>query len=522
MVAFPISSCTVNDIAPEKNFWVTYREKKRKKVREEIQVTLPADEALGNNTLAFDKDEDDAPIEPVIGDLQQKLKPVWDPDKNHGRYGAVDYSGCPTLFVAHEDIKAGDFCQECKRCESNGKLYEAAPSRVVHLTGNPLITGVQYVLSRLRCSLCEKYFVASLPEKARNRGKYDETCRSSLAMARYYTGLPFYRIQQLQTMQGVPLADATQWDLMRQLYQVVLPVYQVLEQCAAQGHLVHHDDTGNRIIEFQKARKATHTTALISMLGNHAIYLFYTSGYVGGKNVELLLEHRTTKAPLMTMSDASSHNIPKYMDENLVARWILCFCLVHGRRKFYEIQHLYSKECELVLDIISKIYHHEAYCKKNQLSAHKRLEYHQEHSAPLMKALKVWLNNQLLHHLHEPNSPFGQAVAYLLRHWQALTRFLEVAGAPLDNSLCEQAIKVAIRHRRNSLFYKTLHGAQVGDCLMSLIHTAAKAQVNLFDYLNALQRHAAYVKIKPSRWLPWNYQKTLQSLLRAPPTDKAA
>ena len=82
----------------------------------------------------------------------------------------------------------------------------------------------------------------------------------------------------------------------------------------------------------------------------------------------------------------------------------------------------------------------------------------------------------------------------MLKHWEALTNFLRVAGAPIDNSLCEQAIKVAIRHRRNSLFYKTFKGAKMGDCLMSVIHTAAKNNINIFDYLNTLQRYQQLCK----------------------------
>lgn len=187
----------------------------------------------------------------------------------------------------------------------------------------------------------------------------------------------------------------------------------------------------------------------------------------------------------------------------------MCFCLVHGRRKFYEVFNSFPDECGFVLDIISQVYQHEAHCKQNGFDQQMRLQYHQENSQPLMEALRVWLNNQLLHHLVEDNSGLGEATRYMLRHWNALTKFLSVAGAPIDNSLCEQAIKVAIRHRRNSLFYKTFKGAQVGDCLMSVIHTAAKNNVNIFDYLNSLQRYQKLVRANPNAWLPWNYQNTL-------------
>ena len=83
----------------------------------------------------------------------------------------------------------------------------------------------------------------------------------------------------------------------------------------------------------------------------------------------------------------------------------------------------------------------------------------------------------------------GEAIAYMLKHWEKLTLFLRVPGAPLDNNVCERALKKAILHRKNALFYKTQHGARVGDLFMSLIHTAELNGIEPFDYLVALLRH---------------------------------
>src|SRR5258708_31812482 len=83
-------------------------------------------------------------------------------------------------------------------------------------------------------------------------------------------------------------------------------------------------------------------------------------------------------------------------------------------------------------------------------------------------------------------------------------------GAPLDNNLVERALKKAVLHRKNSLFYKTENGAQVGDLFMSLIHTCELNGANAFDYLTKLQKHAEEVAEKPSAWMPWNYRNTLE------------
>ena len=129
-----------------------------------------------------------------------------------------------------------------------------------------------------------------------------------------------------------------------------------------------------------------------------------------------------------------------------------------------------------------------------------------------MEDLHAWLARQLDGRRVEPNSTLGKAMAYLLRHWTKLTLFLRVPGAPLDNNLCEQALKKAIRHRRNSLFYKTHHGAHVGDVFMSLIHTCELCGSNAFGYLTELERHADHVGMNPQPWLPWNYRETLERM----------
>ena len=127
-----------------------------------------------------------------------------------------------------------------------------------------------------------------------------------------------------------------------------------------------------------------------------------------------------------------------------------------------------------------------------------------------MEDLHGWLTAQFAEHRVEPNSGLGQAIAYLRNHWTPLTLFLRQPGAPLDHNICERALKKAILHRKNALFYKTLNGAHVGDLFMSLIHTCELSGVNPFDYLTALQRHAAALKRHPASWMPWTYRQTLE------------
>ena len=450
-------------------------------------------------------------------DKENKSPPKRDPNENHGRHSVNDYIGCPITTISHQILQAGDRCPACAEEGAGGKVYPIEPGVLVRLEGHALITGNRYHIEKLRCHLCSKQYTAEVPAKIAQQEKYAPSCYSSLAIGHYTMGLPFKRIEYWQGIQDIPLADATQWDKVKKLSQTVKPVHQVLETHAAQGDLVYYDDTPHKILTQPsssegKSRKGTYTTAIISQDKEHEVYLFYTSHRYAAENITSLLSQRETEQGLITMSDASPNNLPKDVDETLLARWILCFCLVHGRRKFYEIVDCFNVESLFVLEQISQVYEHESACKAQGLDAKARLAYHQKHSAPLMSALWAWLNNQLLYEEVESNSGLGKAIRYMLKYWDALTRFLHHAGAPIDNNLCEQMIKVMIRYRKNSFFFKTINGAKVGDCLMSVIHTAARNGINPFDYLNALQEHTADVAKQPEVWLPWNYQHRLSEL----------
>jgi hypothetical protein len=174
-----------------------------------------------------------------------------------------------------------------------------------------------------------------------------------------------------------------------------------------------------------------------------------------------------------------------------------------------ELYHHFSDECRYVIEAFKVIYHNDKLAREQGLSPAERLAFHQSQSQPTVDNLKSWLERQFAEQLVEPNSAMGEAINYLLKRWDALTLFLRKPGAPLDNNLCERALKKAILHRKNSLFYRSRKGAYVGDLYMSLIYTCELNGVNAFDYLNQLQLHAAEVAEHPERWMPWNYRQAL-------------
>jgi len=430
--------------------------------------------------------------------------------KGHGRKPADEYTGADRVDVPHPDLKPGDRCPGCLK----GKVYELkTPETVVRITGKSPLDATVYRMQRLRCNLCGEIFKATPPQDIGDE-KYDAASGAMIALLKYGSGMPFNRIEQLQASLGVPLAASTQWEIVEQVADRIFPVYLEYNYQAAQGDLVHNDDTTTKILELMKenneqdssARKGIFTTGIVSITKDGQIALFYTGRKHAGENMADLLSRRQAHlASPILMCDALSRNVPKNF------KIILANCLAHGRRKFVDVAANFPDECRYVLESLSQVYQTDQIVKERKMTPGQRLSFHQQRSTKLMKELKQWLEDQLDHNKVEPNSSLGQAISYMLKHWKPLTAFLRVRNAPLDNNICERALKKAILHRKNSLFFKTQHGAEIGDLFMSLIHTCNLAKVNPFDYLIALQEHSSDIIEHPEKWMPWNYTSQLSS-----------
>ena len=153
----------------------------------------------------------------------------------------------------------------------------------------------------------------------------------------------------------------------------------------------------------------------------------------------------------------------------------------------------------------------EAHCVDNGLSMPERLAYHQAHSLPHMKTLLDWCEEQLNTETVEANSNLWRAMNNFIRHYECLTAFCRIAGAPVGNNEIERLIKLVVRVRKNSLFFKTLVGAEISDIITSVLSTCHEHEVNGFVYLNAIQRNQLAVKASPEKWLPWNYPQADRS-----------
>ena len=440
-----------------------------------------------------------------------------EPSPGHGRLSADEYPGADQVYVKHPSLVIGDACPDC----GQGKLYEKTPGVLVRFTGQAPLHATVYRRQKLRCHLCGKLFTAPVPADVGD-SKYDHTVASMIGLLKYGSGLPFNRLERLQGNFKITLAASTQWDIVHAAAALMSPAYNELIRQAAQGEVVYNDDTTIRILELmgERARKTPpaedehnpnrtglFTSGVVATSGGVRIALFFSGRRHAGENLSDVLQHRAAEreAPVQ-MCDGLARNLPKELDT------ILSNCLAHGRRNFVELYDRFPDECRHVIEAFRVIYHNDKVARHEKMSAESRLTYHQTHSGPTVDELRTWLQRQFDDKLVEPNSALGEAIKYLLKRWQPLTLFLHKAGAPLDNNLCERALKKAILHRKNSMFYKTRNGARVGDMFMSLIYTCELSGTNAFDYLNQLQLNAEAVNECPTQWMPWNYREHVKAV----------
>jgi hypothetical protein len=432
--------------------------------------------------------------------------------KGHGRMSADAYEPDEIIRVNLTSLQAGDPCPT----GCGGKLYQPDddPGGIIRVKGQSCAHVIRYEFERLRCTLCGEVFRAAPPTDFPPE-KYDPYFKANLVMQKYFMASPFYRQERYQQLLGFPLKDSTQWDLVESVADCVYPVLSVLEQLAANGTHLNHDDTRVKILDIirankldpDKQRKGTFTTCVFAQSGDHKICLYYNGIKHGGENVTDVLEKRDKNLPpIIRMCDALSANVPSAL------KTILCHCLVHGRRKFTDIEAFFPEECSDVIDQLALVYKYDAEAKKQNMTAEERLAHHQKWSTPVMEALKIWMQSQFDERRVEPNSALGGAIRYMQKHWTELTRFLSVSGAHIDNNLVERALKLAIRTRKNAMFHKSLHGAFVAGLLLSLIATCELTGKNPVRYLVALQEHKSDVFKHPDLWLPWNYESTLMAL----------
>jgi transposase len=196
-------------------------------------------------------------------------------------------------------------------------VYEQKePKVLVRIVGQAPLAATVYELERLRCNACGRVFTAQEPEDV-GSGKYDETAAAMIAQLKYGSGVPFHRLEQMEELLGIPLPAATQWEIVEEAAEVMKPARDELIRQAAQGEVLHNDDTSMRVLRLVREpsddRTGVFTSNILAITAaTQRIALYFTGRQHAGENMADVLKQRAKELPSpIQMCDALSRNTPK-------------------------------------------------------------------------------------------------------------------------------------------------------------------------------------------------------------------
>ncbi len=470
---------------------------------EEKDITLyKLRKLLGMITSSEKRKSTDTDTDPEDKKKKPRKKPKAKPKNKPAR----------TEYHNLKDVKKSDPCPECP----NGKLLKHEPSTLLRVTGSAPLEAVKHIVEQLKCNLCDYVLRAPLPQDVLNDGdakqQYGYSARSVMSIHKHFSGIPYYHQGTLNELFGWPVTASSIFDQCEYVANDITPIFYEMKRVAANAPLIFIDDTNNRILDSKpeerpkrngkgtEMRSGIYTSGLIAITETgKKIYLYNTNlGHAGEFLDDILRLRDTSLPPPIIMSDALSRNMP-----TAIANAIIALCNSHARRLFIDVEMNHPDEVKPILDFYGKIWTHNKQSEKLGHSHEERLAYHQEKSLPVMESVKTRCESYLALDECEEHGGLGKACKYFLKHYDGLTQFCKVSRAPIDNNRMEEGLKIKIRSRKTSHFYKTQTGADVANVLTSVIASAYRNDVNPFYYLNALQRNNESVKSDSTSWLPW-------------------
>ena len=249
------------------------------------------------------------------------------------------------------------------------------------MVGQAPIAATVYELERLRCNLCGEIFEAEAPASVGEK-KYDETAAAMIALLKYGSGVPFYRLEGLEASLGIPLPASTQWEIVEEIAAPIRPAFDELLRQAAQGEVFYNDDTSMKILALARAsppraeeeesssskeRTGLFTSGIVSTTRQgQRIVMFFTGRKHAGENLaRVLVERAKGLAPPIQMCDALSRNVPKLPEKLEI---LLGNCNAHARRRFVQVTPNFPQECQFVLESFREVYRYDAEAEERGLT----------------------------------------------------------------------------------------------------------------------------------------------------------
>jgi transposase len=364
---------------------------------------------------------------------------------------------------------------------------------------------------KLACRACEKIVEVPAPERLIKSGLPTEAMVASVLVAKYGWHLPLYRQSQMLSVQGIELDRSTLAFWVGYGAAELMPVYEWLKQSLLRSQKLAVDETPVPVLD--PGRGKTRTGWFWSMARDDrpwggkdppAVVYTYAPGR-GGEHLETLLA--TYRGIVQCDGYAPYKKLPK-------DRIAIAFCWAHLRRDFFEIAERGDAPIATEAVVrIARLYEVEKDIRGK--SADERKTVRKAKSAPLVAALRTWLEQQLTR--VSGKSETAKVIRYAFNHWDGLVGFLDDGRIELDTNIVERSMRPQALTRKNALFAGSDGGAESWALLASLIETCKlngiDPQTWLADVLSRLVN--LWPNDRLDELMPWNWAKTREQVQRA-------
>ena len=478
---------------------------------------------------------------------------------NTNAYGISDSDDIVLEFkVTDPAIAKGNDCTFCGKA----KFHSREPLCYKVVDSAPAIIRYAVKVETISCTACNTIVHADVPHQLEKEvliGRCTPRAAAAIALKRYEHGVPNSRQERMAEVESTHLPRTTQHDILAEGAERLRPVKDLLVKESANAAMRVIDDRGFPIIEERVAikeeveaaravgkgkkdvRNGIHSTAVMSITLEGKTIILFDTGREHQGNVEWnLMKIRTNPSPIIVISDlcSSAKKIEPMPEKNEfgytpvagkssskkaasssenpekpVDKIIRGGCWAHVMLHLLEATDAPQDKRSLLINLVQGVFIEDSKTKK--LTAPERLDFHNEHTLPLVNAFFEAVASFLNDPSAEPNSAWGTALNYFKNNEEHLRVFLHHAGALIHTNNVEALHLVQVRHQNNSQHYQTIIGAQIGDSYQSLIRTAIVNSENPFDYLAACLENHEDLARNPEKWTPWAYRATLQELLEA-------
>lgn len=440
----------------------------------------------------------------------------------HGRNGAAAYTN-----ASHSNhlLAAGIIGSRCA-C-GNGNMHSHRETTTIRIVGQPTFGAEAHHYQQARCKTCGRVIIATGPEYVREGiGKavvYAYSACAMLIVKHYFGGEPFKRIESFHQSWGIPLADANQWDVVKESDSLLFPLYNATLRVGMRTATgLGIDDTGGMVISIMRqikeemaaakrlgkpesdVRTGINATGVRLDTPAGIVVLFATGLHHAGELLNRLMKYRDASAPkLVKTSDAAAKNF----DHDHADKLIEAICHAHCYLLWLAVKSKYPAQYAVAGAIYKQIFDNDDVAKKRGMTAEERMAYHALHSKSLLDKLKTMCLKLVEDKLVEPNGALWEPVSFVLNQWPRLTKFYEEPGVPLHTNLVEQILITVSRYLGVSFNYQTENGSGVGDRHMSLIVTAKANGIEPVAYLtDCLTNHDDLAR-RPEHYLPWVWRE---------------